>query len=240
MARPFFRRRKSCPFAAKDAPKIDYKDVRLLQGFVSERGKIVPLAHHRRLGQEAARAQPGHQARPPSGPAALHREVRSGPMEIILLERIEKLGAIGDVVNVKDGYARNYLLPNKKALRSNNANRKVFEANRARIEADNAAPPQRCRRRRQVGRRRADRPHPPVVEQRPALRLGLGPRHRRGPARGAHKIVGKSMIVLEPPIKTLGLFDVKVSLHPRSRSTSRSTSPARRKRPTCRRPASTS
>ncbi len=42
MARPFFRRRKSCPFLAKDAPKIDYKDVRLLQGFVSERGKIVP------------------------------------------------------------------------------------------------------------------------------------------------------------------------------------------------------
>ena len=42
MARPFFRRRKSCPFAAKDAPKIDYKDVRLLQGFVSERGKMTP------------------------------------------------------------------------------------------------------------------------------------------------------------------------------------------------------
>jgi small subunit ribosomal protein S18 len=42
MARPFFRRRKSCPFATKDAPQIDYKDVRLLQGFVSERGKIVP------------------------------------------------------------------------------------------------------------------------------------------------------------------------------------------------------
>ena len=42
MARPFFRRRKSCPFAAKDAPQIDYKDVRLLQGFMSDRGKIVP------------------------------------------------------------------------------------------------------------------------------------------------------------------------------------------------------
>ncbi len=42
MARPFFRRRKSCPFAGKNAPVIDYKDVRLLQGFVSERGKIVP------------------------------------------------------------------------------------------------------------------------------------------------------------------------------------------------------
>ncbi|MEO0063058.1 MAG: ribosomal protein [Pseudomonadota bacterium] len=42
MARPFFRRRKSCPFSAKDAPQIDYKDIRLLQGFMSERGKIVP------------------------------------------------------------------------------------------------------------------------------------------------------------------------------------------------------
>ena len=42
MGRPFFRRRKSCPFSGKDAPVIDYKDVRLLQGFLSERGKIVP------------------------------------------------------------------------------------------------------------------------------------------------------------------------------------------------------
>ena len=42
MGRPFFRRRKSCPFSGKNAPKIDYKDVRLLQGFMSERGKIVP------------------------------------------------------------------------------------------------------------------------------------------------------------------------------------------------------
>src|SRR3990170_3556929 len=59
-------------------------------------------------------------------------------MEVILLERVEKLGAIGDVVTVKNGFARNYLLPNKKALRANQANRKVFEANRARSpeEAD--------------------------------------------------------------------------------------------------------
>ena len=60
-------------------------------------------------------------------------------MDIILLERIEKLGSIGDVVSVKDGYARNFLLPNKKALRANAANKKVFEANRARIESENAA-----------------------------------------------------------------------------------------------------
>ena len=59
-------------------------------------------------------------------------------MDIILLERVEKLGAIGDVVSVKDGYARNYLLPNKKALRANERNKQVFEASRAKIEADNA------------------------------------------------------------------------------------------------------
>src|SRR5437868_13448600 len=59
-------------------------------------------------------------------------------MEVILLERVEKLGAIGDVVKVKDGFARNYLLPNKKALRANDSNRQFYEANRTRIEADNA------------------------------------------------------------------------------------------------------
>jgi large subunit ribosomal protein L9 len=59
-------------------------------------------------------------------------------MDVILLERVEKLGAIGDVVKVKDGFARNYLLPNKKALRANESNRKLFEANRTRIEEENA------------------------------------------------------------------------------------------------------
>ena len=59
-------------------------------------------------------------------------------MEVILLERVEKLGAIGDVVKVKNGFARNFLLPNGKALRANEANRKVFEANRERIESQNA------------------------------------------------------------------------------------------------------
>ena len=62
--RPFQRRRKTCPFSGANAPKIDYKDVRLLQRYVSERGKIVPSPHHRRFGAEAARTGPGHQARP--------------------------------------------------------------------------------------------------------------------------------------------------------------------------------
>src|SRR3546814_13394082 len=59
-------------------------------------------------------------------------------MQVILLERVEKLGLIGDVVTVKDGFARNFLLPRGKALRANEANKKKFEANRAQIEAENA------------------------------------------------------------------------------------------------------
>ena len=59
-------------------------------------------------------------------------------MEVILLERVEKLGQIGDVVNVKAGFARNFLLPRKKALRANETNRKVFEASRAHLEAEHA------------------------------------------------------------------------------------------------------
>lgn len=135
-------------------------------------------------------------------------------MEIILLERIEKLGAIGDVVTVKDGYARNYLLPNKKALRSNNANKAVFEANRAKIEADNAA-------RRDDAAKSAETVNGvQVVLIRQSSNSGqlygsvsvrdiVDALHEAG-----HKIVSKAMIVLERPIKTLGLFDVRVSLHP--------------------------
>ena len=77
MARAFFRRRKSCPFSGKDAPKIDYKDVRLLQGFVSERGKIVPsriTAVSSKKQRELARAI---KRAPPHRPASLHREIRS-------------------------------------------------------------------------------------------------------------------------------------------------------------------
>ena len=58
-------------------------------------------------------------------------------MQIILLERIEKLGQMGDLVNVKPGYARNYLLPQGKALRANKTNMERFESERAQREADN-------------------------------------------------------------------------------------------------------
>jgi large subunit ribosomal protein L9 len=134
-------------------------------------------------------------------------------MQIILLERIEKLGTIGDEVTVKDGYARNYLLPNKKALRANEANRKVFEANRARIEADNAA------RRDEAGKEAGNVEGKEVVLIRASSNAGqlYGSVSVRDivdalVAQGAK--VTKSMIVLERPIKTIGVFDVRVSLHP--------------------------
>ena len=134
-------------------------------------------------------------------------------MEIILLERIEKLGTIGDVVTVKDGYARNYLLPNKKALRANDANRKVFEANRSKIEADNAA------------RRGEAEVHAKNVEGKSVVLIRAS--SNAGQLYGSVSVrdivdalnadganLTKSMIVLERPIKTIGVFDVKVALHP--------------------------
>ena len=135
-------------------------------------------------------------------------------MQIILLERIEKLGAIGDVVTVKDGYARNFLLPNKKALRANDANRKVFEANRAKIEADNAE------RRTAAEGMAGDVNGKEVVLIRQASNAG----HLYGSvavrdivealhAEGAGHVT-KAMVVLERPIKTLGVFDVRINLHP--------------------------
>ena len=66
-------------------------------------------------------------------------------MDIILLERVAKLGQIGDVVSVKNGFARNFLLPQKKALRATKANMAVFEAQRSEIEADNLKAKQSCR-----------------------------------------------------------------------------------------------
>jgi large subunit ribosomal protein L9 len=134
-------------------------------------------------------------------------------MEVILLERVEKLGAIGDVVKVKDGFARNYLLPRKKALRANEANRKVFEANRARIEEDNAS------RRADAEKASKDVEGKTVQLIRQASNTGqlYGSVSARDivealEADGAK--VTKSQIVLDRPIKAIGVHDVKVALHP--------------------------
>ena len=134
-------------------------------------------------------------------------------MDIILLERVEKLGAIGDVVTVKDGYARNFLLPNKKALRANEANRKVFEANRAKIESDNAS------RRDEAQKASGSVEGKQIVLIRAASQTGqlYGSVSVKDIVDGLvaqDAKVSKNMIVLERPIKTLGVFGVKVVLHP--------------------------
>jgi large subunit ribosomal protein L9 len=139
-------------------------------------------------------------------------------MEIILLERIERLGTIGDVVTVKDGYARNFLLPNKKALRANEANRKVFEANRERLEAENAA------RRDEAAKAGSNVDGAEITLIRASSNSGqlYGSVSVRDIAEGlqaqGHE-VNKAQIILDRPIKTLGMFDVKVALHPEVRVT---------------------
>ena len=133
-------------------------------------------------------------------------------MDVILLERVEKLGNIGDVVKVKNGFARNFLLPNKKALRSNEANRKVFEKNREKIVADNAA----RRGEAETEAKTIDGITLTLIRQSSntgqlygsvAVRDLLELLESEG-----HK-VPKSAIVLNKPIKAIGVYDVKVSLH---------------------------
>ncbi|MES1972243.1 MAG: 50S ribosomal protein L9 [Pseudomonadota bacterium] len=133
-------------------------------------------------------------------------------MDVILLERVEKLGNIGDVVKVKDGFARNFLLPNKKALRSNEANRKVFEKNREKIVAENAA----RRGEAETEAKSIDGITLTLIRQSSNTGQLYGSVAVRDllellEAEG-HK-VPKSAIVLNKPIKAIGVYDVKVSLH---------------------------
>src|SRR6476619_7431888 len=134
-------------------------------------------------------------------------------MEVILLERVEKLGAIGDVVKVKDGFARNYLLPRKKALRANEANRKVFEANRAKIEEDNAS----RRSDAEQASKGVDGKTVQLIRQASNTGQLYGSVSARDiidalDADGAK--VTKSQVVLDRPIKAIGMHEVRISLHP--------------------------
>jgi large subunit ribosomal protein L9 len=134
-------------------------------------------------------------------------------MDVILLERVEKLGGIGDVVSVKPGFARNYLLPRKKALRANEANRKVFEANRAQIEADNAA--RRATAEKDAGT--VDGKSVTLIRQ--ASNTGqlygsVSVRDIVEALAAADVKIAKNQIVLDKPIKAIGINTVKVALHP--------------------------
>lgn len=139
-------------------------------------------------------------------------------MDIILLERIEKLGTIGDVVTVKDGYARNFLLPQKKALRANAANKAVFEANRERLEKENAE-------KRTVAEGLGAKVEgAQVVLIRAASNAGqlYGSVNVRDMVEGlvaqGHD-VDKKQVIMGAPIKTIGMHDVTVALHPEVRVT---------------------
>jgi large subunit ribosomal protein L9 len=135
-------------------------------------------------------------------------------MKVILLERVEGWGALGDVVNVKDGYARNFLLPRSKALRANNSNLKVFEAQRAEIEARNAKAKDAAG----TAGEKLDGTSYILIRQAGESGQLYGSVAGRDVAdavnaEGASR-VERSMVALDKPIKTLGLHEVKVRLHP--------------------------
>jgi large subunit ribosomal protein L9 len=134
-------------------------------------------------------------------------------MQVILLERIEKLGSIGDEVKVKDGYARNFLLPRGKALRANQSNRKVFEANRARIESQNAE----RRSQAEIDAKKVDGVSIQLIRQASNTGQLYGSVSARDLAdlleSEGHK-VAKNQIVLDRPIKAIGVQEVKIALHP--------------------------
>jgi large subunit ribosomal protein L9 len=134
-------------------------------------------------------------------------------MKVILLERVERLGALGDVVTVKDGFARNFLLPRSKALRANSENLKVFESRRTDIEASNAKA-------RDTAAKAGDKlDGASYIMIRQAGESGhlYGSVSGRDVADAVNAEGGKvdrSMVILDKPIKTLGVHPVKVRLHP--------------------------
>lgn len=134
-------------------------------------------------------------------------------MEVVLLQRVEKLGQMGDVVNVKDGYARNYLLPQDKALRATKANMALFEAQRAQLEARNLEA------KGEAERVAADLDGAQFIVIRSASDTGalygsVATRDVADVATAEGFTVDKRQIVLERPIKELGLHPMRVTLHP--------------------------
>lgn len=134
-------------------------------------------------------------------------------MEVILLERIQKLGSMGEVVKVKDGYARNYLFPQHKALRATDANRAKFERDRTVLEAKNEE------------RRKAAMGDSGKLEGKSFVILrqagesgqlygSVSTRDIAEAASTAGVKVSRNHVLLDTPIKTIGLYTVQIALHP--------------------------
>jgi large subunit ribosomal protein L9 len=134
-------------------------------------------------------------------------------MDVILLERIESLGQMGDVVKVKAGFARNFLLPKKKALRATKENREVFEKRRTQLEADNL-------KRREEAEKVAGKINGLKIQivrqaaESGALYGSVTLRDIAEEITNAGFTVQKSQVMLGQPIKTTGVHDVRISLHP--------------------------
>lgn len=133
-------------------------------------------------------------------------------MQVILLERVENLGGIGDEVKVRDGFARNFLLPGKKALRANDANRKIFEGRRAELEARNAE-----------AKAAAEKASGKIDGQSYVLIRSAGEGGQLYGSVSSRDVadeivkagakIDRNAVVLDKPIKTVGVYNVRVRLH---------------------------
>ena len=134
-------------------------------------------------------------------------------MQVILLQRVAKLGQMGDVVNVKDGYGRNYLLPQGKALRASEANIKSFEAKKAQLEAQNLETKKEAE---AVGAKLDGQVFVVIrsASDAGALYGSVTARDAADAATAGGFTIGRGQVVLDKPIKELGLHSVTVTLHP--------------------------
>jgi large subunit ribosomal protein L9 len=134
-------------------------------------------------------------------------------MDVILLERVEKLGQMGDVVKVRPGFARNFLLPRRKALRANEANRKIFEAQRADLEARNLE----RRKDAEAVAAKLDGRKFTIIRQASELGHLYGSVTTRDIAEAASASgvkVDRTQVRLDKPLKMLGISPLRVMLHP--------------------------
>ena len=134
-------------------------------------------------------------------------------MQIILLERVERLGQMGDLVNVKPGYARNYLLPQGKALRANKANMERFKAERAQREADNLAKRSEA----ETESKKMDGLAVNMVRAASEMGQLFGSVTSRDIAEAvieAGFTINRGQVIMDRAIKTLGLAEIRIRLHP--------------------------
>ena len=134
-------------------------------------------------------------------------------MQVILLQRVAKLGQMGEVVNVKDGYARNFLLPQGKALRANDGNIKSFEAKKAQLEAQNLETKKEAE---SVGAKLDGQVFVVIrsASDAGALYGSVTTRDAAEAATEAGFSLKRTQVVLDRPIKDLGLHSISVVLHP--------------------------